>query len=466
MYPNYDIRFFFPTRLSQRSPTMKQPISFAFVAFLLSACCSLVNAQLSSLPFGKLDRNFGDNGIVTFGTGATFFGDSTVTLDGKILFANTVQRPVGYEIQVIRLLANGDFDPSFGTGGIAFFSFGTNTQSASVIALSDGKILVGGHVGNQDFPPAFDALIFRIHENGQIDSSFGTSGKVIKDFIPSGEPGVSNDGGTTLAITEEKKIIAALKSHRYISSSDRATTFSTLIRMESNGAIDQSFGSSGVAQSIIGNDYAGSTIFFSDIHALIQDDDKILLGQTVDRLDSNAPPGQESRSIVSRFLPSGQIDGKFGNNGHSIPFNGVSGTSSLNITSDGRYFVGIRNSLIRLAPNGAIDQSFGIGGRVYFGSNVDAGYAMIDVNDKVIIAGSETINSPTGGRSVGRIFRLHSNGSADLRFGNLGSTRIDIGNQNQRFGQIFRIDQIQAIVIGNCNAPEVQPCLALIRVAR
>ena len=440
---------------------------FSFVFFVAAnlALNGVTIGQPSSTPFGKLDRSFGASGVVAFQSGAIFMGDAAVLTNGKIVFVNTVQRPDGYEIQVIRLLSDGAFDTSFGGDGIDYFSFADYSHGTSILAQPDGKLLIGGQVATVNSPPQYDALIFRIHENGQLDSSFGNAGKVVKDFAPSGDPNISNDGGTTLAYSGSN-IIAALTSHRYPTLTDRATTFVTLVKLDGDGTIDQAFGSNGIAQLQIGNDFAGSGFVFNKSHLLVQNDEKIVVGQTTDRLDVGAPQGLESRSVISRFLPSGTADTKFGNAGIVLPHNNLSGSTSLNITADAKYVVGIRYALVRLNQNGAIDSGFGIDGVLSLGTSVDAGYAMIDSSGKITIAGTEHLPVPVGMHSVGRIFRLHSDGLPDLRFGRGGAARIDIGNDIQVFGKILKVSGTHVYAIGNCNAPGVMPCVARVRIAK
>jgi uncharacterized delta-60 repeat protein len=136
-----------------------------------------VKAQLALtryLASGALDQAFGSGGRVTTPIGANSSA-SAVAIDpeGRIVAAGqSCSDHLGgkCKLALVRTLANGALDPTFGSGGIVTLSLGgKNVQAAGVAVLSDGKIVAGGRA-DESFVAA------RVNPNGVLDASFGTGG--------------------------------------------------------------------------------------------------------------------------------------------------------------------------------------------------------------------------------------------------------------------------------------------------
>jgi uncharacterized delta-60 repeat protein len=96
--------------------------------------------------------------------------------------------------------AKGILDDSFGSpNGFIIQLIGSSDDTGQSLAIQpDGKILLGGYcqgVSNNDF------CIARFNSDGTLDTSFGTSGKVIQPI------GSSDDIGRSLAIQSDGKIL-------------------------------------------------------------------------------------------------------------------------------------------------------------------------------------------------------------------------------------------------------------------
>lgn len=79
-------------------------------------------------------------------------GADLVVWDDRIAVAGWA--PVGGRVQfaVVRYLAGGTPDPSFGTGGIALTRLGRQTAQASAIALQGvDRLIVGGSTVNERY---------------------------------------------------------------------------------------------------------------------------------------------------------------------------------------------------------------------------------------------------------------------------------------------------------------------------
>ena len=99
---------------------------------------------------GDFDPSFGDGGIATFapdpGAFHTVF-DMARQPDGKILVVGALKSAVHEpsRILVARFLDDGTPDPSFGTGGVVTTPVGEESEAHAVALQSDGSIVVAGH---------------------------------------------------------------------------------------------------------------------------------------------------------------------------------------------------------------------------------------------------------------------------------------------------------------------------------
>ena len=129
---------------------------------------------------------------------------ATLQADGKILIAGQTNRFGNYDIQVVRLNANGSVDLTFNpigtplpTGGIVVVRQNGNDQGQAIALQADGKVVVGGHTdrfGLNDF------LVMRLNSNGVLDITFDGDG--ISIVGPSGE-----NRANALAVQADRKIV-------------------------------------------------------------------------------------------------------------------------------------------------------------------------------------------------------------------------------------------------------------------
>lgn len=122
---------------------------------------------------GTLDSTFGDNGkrIMPIAGSATDINVlTTIELlpDGTILAAGTTETegPSADGWGVVRLSADGDLDPTFGSGGTMLVSFGAGMSINDIAIDEDDNAYLAGH-GHQGL------AIARITPQGQLDESFG-----------------------------------------------------------------------------------------------------------------------------------------------------------------------------------------------------------------------------------------------------------------------------------------------------
>ena len=95
--------------------------------------------------------------------------------------------------------SNGLLDITFGTSGTTHIDFGGNDYGRSLAVDSSNNVYICGYT---DKNADHDFAITKIKYNGDVDTTFGASGKVVTDF------GSGNDHCNELIIDSSGKIMA------------------------------------------------------------------------------------------------------------------------------------------------------------------------------------------------------------------------------------------------------------------
>ena len=217
-------------------------------------------------------------------------------------------RPQAEALEGRLLLTAGDLDPTFGTGGSVLTSPTIQSRKAvsgdyaeAVQLQSDGKILVAGSTiagGNTDWG------LVRLMPSGAIDTSFGSGGRVVTDFLQArDEPydmALDADGNIVLVglVSRPTKI-----GKTVVQDSDFG-----IARYTPNGALDLSFNGSGKASTNISS-YTTQGSYYKRDEAravAIQADGKIVVGGA-----SWTGDGTAVASMV-RYNADGSLDTTFG----------------------------------------------------------------------------------------------------------------------------------------------------------
>ncbi|MBL8244140.1 MAG: hypothetical protein JNL89_08120 [Rhodanobacteraceae bacterium] len=187
---------------------------------------------------GVFEPGFGNEGGASFGTSAAI-NDILPLADGRILLAG-LQSPGGNDNwRVMRLLANGQPDPGFANGGAFDYDSGSSRDSLNAIAVQrNGRIVLAGELARQ-------AALGRLEPNGDFDLNFSGSGRVLTRM---------GFGLTDLALSGDR-IVAAGWPHV-----DALLTSSTLVQVGADVALTvQVQGSAGSVASTNGSIQCGST---------------------------------------------------------------------------------------------------------------------------------------------------------------------------------------------------------------
>jgi uncharacterized delta-60 repeat protein len=380
---------------------MKTTCTFAVIVYFIAATAFEAFAQA-----GTLDLTFGTNGKVTTDFGGTDDRGYAVAIqsDGKIIVAGTNGASPNENIALARYNVNGSLDFSFGSLGKVITDFGNEEENGKAILIqNDGKILVTGTT-NYGAPTNNDFILVRYHSNGVLDNGFGVGGKVVTDFnnssdmsqsialqidgkiVLAGYTGSStsdfalvrynndgsldntfgsagkvttdfagdNDFGNSMAIQSDGKIVVG--GYTFVGVNEAFA----VARYTSNGILDSSFGNGGKVSTPLG---FPAEFGYS---LAIQADGKIILAGDI-------YIGHYDFGLV-RYNSDGSLDSAFGNNGkaataiESYDDKGY----SVAIQGDGKIVVagysnnGTNNdfALVRYFGNGSLDSTFGSGGIV------------------------------------------------------------------------------------------------------
>jgi uncharacterized delta-60 repeat protein len=306
--------------------------------------------------------------------------------------------------------------PSFttaGTGdGIVVWDGGLGDDlGAGVRILNDSKVLVSGYTqtaGGRDF------ILWRFNADGTLDPSFGGGdGIVTTDF--SG----NTDSGFNVELQGDKILVSGVSNDDF-----------ALVRYNSDGSLDTSFGTGGrVTTDINATDVTERMV--------VQPDGKILLSGTT----GPATGGSNDWALI-RYNADGSIDTGFGTLGIvTEDWNGGGNDvgRDLLLQPDGKILFSGRGpaaegtgvdstfNIARYNADGTLDTSFGVGGTNGFAAfDVAAGhdfaYGIALQNDGKILQVGEQNNT----KEI-IVVRWNSDGTVDTTFNGVGFVSITAG---------------------------------------
>ena len=254
-------------------------------------------ALVRILPDGQMDNNFSGDGIATISYSGLDENAYAIAMqnNGKILVAGYSDNGSNDDFMIVRFNRNGTLDTTFSLDGIVTTDFeGRDDRAYSIIVLPNNKILVGGYAEDDYGPRDKDFAIVLYNQDGSIDLSFGTNGKVMTDVSGSDE-----DYARTLTLTENGKIIQGGYTYNFLASASM-----TVIQYNMDGSLDTEFANNGIFRDMLG----AHTAFCNA--TLCQVNSKILLGGYTYYEDSYD-------FTLVRLNPDGSYDSEFGTDGIS-----------------------------------------------------------------------------------------------------------------------------------------------------
>ena len=311
--------------------------------------------------------------------------------------------------------ADGQLDPTFGTAGKATLGF-TNSgfDAATSIAIqSDGKIVAAGF-GNEPDNYYQVLAVARFKPDGSPDPTFGNNGRVLLVDVFS-----FYSTKVDVAIQADGKIVLVGGVGPFGQNPDFG-----VIRLQSNGDFDGSFGSGGKATF----DFFGFADHASSV--VVQSNGMIVVGGSVTQTTGDID------FALLRIDQVGNPDVSFGTLGKVTLdfFSYTDNLNSLSIQTDGKFVAAgtawIVNTesdfaVARFTTTGAPDPTFGSGGKatISFFSHDEGTGSAIQADGKIVVVGGAGTDSVL--TSDFGVARLTANGQPDAGFGNGGKTTTD-----------------------------------------
>ncbi len=383
----------------------------------------IVGVSLSALPIvagaapGDFDTTFGSGGIVSISSGL-YSGAHGVAIqpDGKIVVAG-YSKTEKASFTVRRFHSNGSLDSGFGVYGVITTDFSPYYDDVAndIVLQPDGKIVVAGYERDTNAP---DFAVARYNSNGSLDTSFSDDGKAWAAF-----GWAANDYGQAVALQADGKIVVAGYSHSNVAGEDDFA----VARFNSNGTLDTSFGSNGLGTvtTSFNSGFGGDRAY----DVFVQPDGKIVVAGYRDGFSPNF--------AVARYNSNGSLDTTFGAVGKTfINFGGNDTAYAAARQSDGKIVLaGCTDvwgnsdvALARFNSNGSVDSTFGTSGEVttaVHATKYDCAYDIaIQPDGKIVVTGM--VVNILGNPSV-VVLRYNSNGTLDTGFGSGGIVTVLLG---------------------------------------
>lgn len=356
-------------------------------------------------------------------------------------------------------------DLGFGNQGLVRTVFGNASDYAETLAHdANGNLIVAGstEIGSN----SSDVAVARYLPNGTLDASFSQDGKAT--FSSS----TVNERITAILVLPNGKILLG-----GISSSLSASNL-LLIRLNSNGSLDNTFNGTGIRVV----DLPGSSS--ETIQAMVlQADGKILVAGT------GSVNAQNTGFMVARMNADGSLDNSFSSDGFTI-FDFASSSSQardLILLPDGQMLVGgsavafssstgttfNRFAVAKLQANGSL-ASFGTNGKLVFYETINNRDAFLrrllaQPDGKILLGGHAS--RPSGFVNQFQtdllVARMLPDGSLDPEFGSGGKVIPSFGggqNQNDEFGAFSLLPDQSVVVSGNAFHGSPNPSVKMLRL--
>ena len=305
----------------------------------------------------------------------------------------------------------GDPDSTFSADGITITNINPGNDYGVAMALEpDGRIVVAGMTATTEVPTERVALV-RYMSDGSLDSSFGNEGVTTTPI------GTIRSRATAVAIQPDGRIIIA----GYAYNGGSSSVF-LLVRYQPDGSLDNTFGDNGILLDDVGpmGDRANGMV--------LQPDGRIVV------------TGQAGSDFaVVRYNTDGSRDSSFGIDGMRITdiAGGSDEATAVVLQPDG-YIVVTGHSvsqddpdaqvtLVRYAPDGSLDPTFGTAGIQVsaFTDDTDRSNAIaLQPDGRIVVVGE---NFGAGFHQV-MLARHLADGSVDDSFDDDGFILMPIGN--------------------------------------
>lgn len=233
---------------------------------------------------GSLDPTFGSQGVELTGFGSATDVAYSVALSptGQIVAAGTANNCFAFA----RYDANGNIDNSFGEGGRQILDTGAATEAIGAVTVqNDGMVVGAGSSG-----ASIDVV--RLTASGDLDSTFNGDGLVAVPGLAADTSGTGADYTMGLALQGNGQIVVANRT---------AAGHFGVVRLNTDGTVDTTFGSDGLASADFGGEDEADSVVIQDSGAIL------VVGTSL----QNSDPF----TAVAALDSSGKLITTFGNDG-------------------------------------------------------------------------------------------------------------------------------------------------------
>lgn len=464
-------------------------LALVALAIMVAASAPVATAKAPTKAGGQLDPSFGNAGKVIAAYPAGFTGSNgpqyTLPFEFTPGHLEMAQAPGGKLVvagatKIVRYLANGKLDNSFGRAGTVTVPPppGGAFVLAAVAVDPAGRIVLAGLArqvppNSTPDPVQSSAAVMRFNSDGTPDSSFGNGGMLITNFglsapkAAGGRYPSASVGLADVAIYPQNRIVLSGGVVTELSScSSSVNSEGFVVGLTETGAVDPTFG-------------------FHLVEGLAS------VGQITPRsrgylaLASGGPLCQGTEGPASVMIgidPSGNLDSGFASFGfRTLPF---STAPALTVAPSGKILllgrpqightykqdkegkrkrVSFRYQVIqRLLPSGAGDPGLSRTGKVSYRDPESGSLSAIavDAQERIYVAGriGERISKSPHKKLLRKTFlltRLTPAGNEDRSFGRGGSVNTGFGGPTDSFATQVMLDAKGRILVGGgLSAPQ------------
>jgi uncharacterized delta-60 repeat protein len=348
---------------------------------------------------------------------------------------------MGDQFALARYNADGRLDEGFGQGGkvLTDFASAADERVHAIVIDEQGRIVAGGWAAASDGGYRF--ALARYLADGGLDADFGKDGKILTDFLSSDYERVH-----AIAIDDRGRIVAG--GEATIASSGKLHF--ALARYTPEGDLDTSFNREGQVLTGFASGFPNAVV------ALAID----ARGGIVAGGWAQAERGGLQFALV-RCVPDGSLDPTFGRGGKvwtDFMSAAAESISALVIDGQDRIVVGgwaavssggYQFALARYNANGALDASFGQGGKTLTDLTASSAEYItslaIDSRDRIIAGGWGDIS---GGETRFALARYTPDGGLDAAFGKEGIVLTSLARGASGRAYAIAIDEKDRIVAG------------------
>lgn len=287
--------------------------------------------------------------------------------------------------------------------------FDDKYQLTNNLVQPDGKIIVAGQVENT---AGIDIRIMRFWSDGSLDTAFGRMGTV--DIVIEGTTDLVHD----IALQADGKLVLVGQS------SDFSTSNIMVIRIATDGNLDNSFGNNGIVTTKVGSLSMGNSV------AIDADGNIVVAGLS--------KSGGYHATTLLRYLPNGSLDASFGKNGIAT-FAATQYDDQVNdllIQNSGNILVLGAKNLLQFNKNGTFDKIH---------QTVNGGVALSGLEGDAFLLASTYFEDGKLGFQVARYL---ATGALDSSFGKKGLVRHPIHSDFDARLTSLSVQEDGCIVLG------------------